>query len=245
MNTLNPDEICAKYIADFGQKDGPIIHHITQKVANLALRWRVFLYLYCGPQERVDTLNAGSGLIAKMLQDLIWDDTLLRIRQLTDHAKQRKGENLSLPHLEIIAGKKGIDLAGAYQSTSELCAPARAFVDKRIAHLDLQHVLGDIQTDVNRAQTTEAVRAISRFVRTFHSMVRNSQFSLMPHMSPDDETRFLLRLYQGVQLEKVLEAAARQTFMDQNWTQAGVSLGYNRPDIPAWIHERDDPLGDI
>ena len=244
MNTLNPDEICANYIAIFGQKDGPVIQHITQQVANLALRWRVFLYLYCGPHERVNTLNESSGFIAKMLHDLIWDDTLLRIRQLSDHAKQWKGENLSLPHLVTIAKKKGIDLSSEYQSTAEICAPARAFVDKRIAHLDLAHVLGDIQTDVNRAQTTEAVKAICRFVRTFHSWVRNCQFSLMPLTFPD-ETQFLLRLYQGVQSEKVLEAAARQAFMDQHWTQAGVSLGYKRPDIPEWVHERDDPLGDI
>ena len=67
MNTLNADEVRAKYIAEFGEKDVRIIEHIIEKVANMALRWRVFLYLYGGPQERVDTLYQASGLMAKML----------------------------------------------------------------------------------------------------------------------------------------------------------------------------------
>lgn len=156
MNTLNADEVRAKYIAEFGEKDVRII----EKVANMALRWRVFLYLYCGPQERVDTLNQASGLMAKMLQDLIWDDTLLRIRQMTDPETQGRNQNLSLHHLVRIADEKEIDLSSAYETLETACANARNFVRKKIAHLDLPVVMGSQQFDINRKQTTDAVNAI-------------------------------------------------------------------------------------
>jgi hypothetical protein len=237
VNTLNADEVRAKYIAEFGEKDVRIIEHIIEKVANMALRWRVFLYLYGGPQERVDTLYQASGLMAKMLQDLIWDDTLLRIRQMTDPETQGRNQNLSLHHLVRIAGKKETDLSSAYKILETACADAKVFASKKIAHLDLPVVMGSQQFAINRKQTTDAVNAIFCFVNEFKQKLFDRSIHLISHKAPDDETQFLLRLYQGIEAEKVLRPAAVARFMAEDSKNAGVSQGYTRPDIPHWIKE--------
>lgn len=237
MNQIN-EEMHKQYIEKFGENDAIIIQNITYKVANLALRWRIFLYLFCGPPERVDALNAASDMMTKMLRDLLWDDALMRVRQLIDPHRQRKDYNLSLEHLSLIAHTNSIDISERYRETKEICDAAKLYVDKHIAHIDYNHAVGEGETKVTRGQTTDAIRAIFQFVQVFHTKVRGVNYELMPYTFPDDETQFLLRIYQGVQSEKFLEAEARANFLAQGWQQAGTSAGYSRPDIPPWIYEK-------
>lgn len=228
------DETLARYIEKFGPKDGPIIRNITFKAATLAWRWRVFLYFFCGPRERVDVLNEASGIMAKLLYDILWDDALLRVRQLTDHANQRKGENLSLPQLVRIANENGFDVSDSYQTVELACKLARAYADKQIAHSDVAHALGDAQSNVTRAQTTDAIRAICLFVREFLNKGLNSDFELMPITDYANEQQFLLRLYQGNQADKAFEAAALTAALAGDWPVL------NRADIPRWLREEDE-----
>lgn len=239
MTTLSADQVRAKFVSEFGTIDGIIINNLTNKVSNLILRWNTFLYFYCGPKERVETLNSASGRMARLLADLLWDDTLLRIRQLTDPAKKGKNENLSLAQLTRIAKAKGVDLESLEATTRNACTPAQTYATKHLAHLDVGHALGDMDSPVTRCQTTAAVKAIAAFVHEFHLSVNGAEYRLTPIRSHDAEEVFLLRLHQGIEAEKVLEAAAIQAHRKGDWG------AINRPDIPSWIHDRDDPLGDI
>ncbi len=113
------------YTEKFGENDAIIIQNITYKVAKLALRWRIFLYLFCGPRERVDALKAASDMMTQMLRDLLWDDALMRVRQLIDPYRQRKDYNLSLEHLSLIAHTNSIDVFERYRETKEICELCR------------------------------------------------------------------------------------------------------------------------
>lgn len=237
MTVVSEDEVADQYAAIFGKKDGQIVKNLSFKVSNLALRWQMFLYFFCGPTERVDVLNEASGRTAKVLTSLLWDDALLRVRQMTDPAKTKWNDNLSLEHLVRVAHKiNGIDLEGDRLRTLEACRPAKEYATKNLAHLDLEHALGDQTTNVTRGQTTEAIRAICKFVQEFHLQVRDTTYVILPIGNSEDESQFLLRLYQGNRAEKDLKAASRAA------AEAGDIGAIKRPDIPDWIWERRNPM---
>jgi hypothetical protein len=226
------EQVLAGYIEVFGTKDGPIIRNLTDKVSNLAHQWGVFLYFFCGPKERVQVLNDASGSTGQLLQGLLWDNTLMRIRQLTDPSKTNNNDNLSLEHLVRIASETGkADLSELHAATLKICLPSKIYATKYLAHLDLSHAVGDVRSEVTRGQTTEAIKAICRLVQEFHTRVRNVTYMLMPIMSPDNEQQFLLRLHQGNQADEALETAAYQALSEGNWQKA------KRDDIPAWVWE--------
>ena len=223
------------YHLKFGASDGAIVEKITHKACNLASQWGMFLYLYCGPKERVDTLFAASDRVARMLQGLLWDDTLLRIRQLTDPGKSRSNANLSLDHLVRIAGD--VDLSSELAATKADCTLARSYASKYLAHLDLDHATGQASSRIERGQTTKAVRSICRFVHEFHLRATGTQIDIMPANTIDSEEYFLLRLYQGIEAEQSAEQAARGAASAGDWKAS------HREEIPQWIWDRGESEG--
>ena len=176
-------------------------------------------------------------MMAKLLSALLLNDALMRIRQITDPAKQRFNDNLSLEHLVRIAATRGKDISQSYKKTKKTCKLARDFASKHLAHLDLGHALGDEITSATRGQTTDAIRSICEFVREFHSSVRNADHVLMPITDYANEQQLLLRLYQGNQADKDFEAAALAAALAGDWP------ALNRADIPRWL-STDDELTD-
>lgn len=229
MTNKTSDEIRADYVAEFGEKDGRIVQHITDKVVNMVHQWSVFLYFFCGPRQRVDALNDASRQMTRMLQGMIWDSTLLRIRQLTDGAKTRNNDNLSLEHLVGIASLRQQDLSAAHKRAFQACQGARRHASKYLAHLDLDHALGGKNSPVTRGQTTDAVKAISEFVREFHFQVRNVDHRLMPLMPVDDERQFLLRLHLGGAASKALEEADKAAALRGQWNDFWLDQ------VPDWV----------
>ncbi len=237
MTTLTEDEDAAQYADKFGTKDGQIVQKLTNKVINLTMRWQMFLYFFAGARERVDVLNEASGLTSRVLQGLFWDDALLRIRQMTDLAKTGRDENLSLQQFVIIAKRFSFDLETAYQQAMSTCKPAKVYANKYLAHLDLPHSLGDLKISVARGATTDAISGICKFVQEFHTKVRGTTHLLVPILHSGNHQQFLLRLYQGNQAAKNLEAASLAAAKAGNWSAS------NRTDIPDWILERREPMG--
>ena len=201
----------------------------------------MFLYFFCGPKERVDALNAASGLTGKVIQNALWDNALLKIRRLTDPRRKGGNTNLSLEVLREVAKRRSDqDLTADYDAMIALVQPARAYARKYLAHSDFDHALGKRSTSVRRGETTAAVRAMMKFTATFHQRVRNVTYRLMPITTVEDEQQFLLRLHLGNLANEEAEARSLQL------AREGGSWTVDRPDIPVWVFDpafRDDPFG--
>ncbi|MGJ8610123.1 MAG: hypothetical protein ACSHWY_03445 [Octadecabacter sp.] len=240
MTTKDHDEIAADYIKEFGETDGLLVHRLTSSVSQLILQWRMFLFFYCGPSERVDVLNEASGLTAKTLQNLLWDNTILTVRRLTDSEKSRGEINVSLAHFLRISRSKGYDsLKAPYEELLLSCASTRRYATKYIAHSDFEHAAGKKVSPTNRGETTRAVKEISNFVQLFHSLVRDVHYEMVPTTSTADEQQFLQRLYQG----NLSSAAVRAERIRQ--AKAGDWNSATEPKHPEWLSDyyfRDDPF---
>lgn len=229
----NHDHLNNEYTETFGADDGQAVQIITNSICQLYQEWRLFLYFFAGARERVDVLNAASGSTARTLQNTLWDSALLKVRRLTDPAKQRSNENLSLERLVEIAQNSGaIDLKPAYLELIEKVSSCRKYTDKNLVHRDLRNALSAEKETINRRATTEAIRAIGRFVRKFHRATRNVDFLLMPISGNDDEQRFLLCLYLGN------EAAHRNKKDRYRRAQAGELTDLLKSEYPDWIYDR-------
>ncbi|WP_162931796.1 AbiU2 domain-containing protein [Sulfitobacter sp. D7] len=240
MTTRTHDEIAAEYAKDFGEADGFLVHRLTNSVSQLILQWRMFLFFYCGPLERIEVLNEASGLTARTFQNLLRDNTILNVRRLTDREKSRGEINVSLAHLLRISREKGIAcLDVPYEELLSSCETTRRYADKHIAHSDFDHAAGRKISSTNRGETTKAIKEISSFVQLFHKKITDVSYELVPRTSVSDEQQFLKRLYLGNQSsveqtsEKIRQAKAG------DWDSAFQSI------YPDWLsddHFRDNPF---
>ncbi|WP_155947333.1 hypothetical protein [Pseudorhodobacter ferrugineus] len=240
MADRSAEEIANDYTSEFGLEDGQIILKLTNSVSQLSLEWRAFLYFFCGPKERVAVLNQASGLTAQLLQNLLWDNALLKIRKLTDPAIQSGKANLSLEQMVRIAkGYKQLDTSSSFAGLKLACKTSRLYADKYIAHTDLAHAIGDDTVMVVRRDTTAAVKAIMEFVHEFHSRVRDVHCKLLPLTSVDDEQQFLERIFLGNNAANEIEAGKLAKAKAGDWQ------AFNEPLVPCWIWDsgfRDDPF---
>lgn len=235
-DTNTSEQVLASYVAKLGKRDGKIVQILTDKVINLNLRWRMFLYFFAGPKERLGVLNEASGLTAFVLQGLFWDDTLTRIRRLMDPAIDRKFENLSLEQLVKIARKNSVDLQAAYDTGRAACEPAGRHANKYIAHADLQHAMGDKASQVTRKDVTVAIEAIELFVQKFHRDVRGVTQGLRAEIPAGDHQQFLKRLYLGNADEKNRSVALDAGPASGDWS------ALEHTDYPRWIWDDYDNL---
>lgn len=200
-------EIAQQYADFFGEADGAVVHKLTDSVVQLYREWRLFLYFFCGPKERVDTLNHASGMTAFTLQRLLWENAILKVRTLTDPKKTRSNQNLSLERLVEIAERKGVTSIGvALDETRARAKPCMDYASKRIAHRDYDHALGHKVTTLTRSMASEGVEAIGDFMHQFHKDVRDVLYTFAPDMDAESEHRFLAFLHFGAMYEQDLRA---------------------------------------
>ena len=240
MTSKSSHEVRSSLIQEFGERDGFLVHVLTSRTAQLALEWRFFLYLFCGPVDRVRVLNDASPIVATTLSNTLWDNALTTIRRLTDNVESSSNRNVSLGHLELIAGELGRDgVAGRFESLQGTAKPIRKYVDKYIAHADYSASKGDGKISITRGETTHAIKEIVSYVSLFHEVVRDTTYCILPVTTAADEQQFLMRLYQG----NLFDALEKDEHLAS--AKSGVYRKNFYDDLPEWIWDpefRDDPF---
>jgi hypothetical protein len=231
---LSHEETANQYAEVFGSEDGKTVHIITNSISQLYQEWRLFLYFFAGRPERVEVLNRSSGSTARVLQNVLWDNALLKVRRMTDPEKAQSNRNLSIQQLVRIAKERcGVDLKSDYDVTFNQIKACRKYTDKHIVHRDLEHAHGNAETSITRKQTTEAIRSIGGFVKKFHSSTRDIEYLLMPTSHGQNEEQFLMRLHLGNQRDEFLKNERNERAASG---EAFRSSEYNWPD---WIFDHD------
>ncbi|MCG3267793.1 hypothetical protein [Yoonia sp. I 8.24] len=228
-----PDETLLEYQSIYGEKEGKSVYLITNATSQLFREWRVFLYFFAGNKERVDALNASSGSSTRIIQKALWDSAILKIRRLTDPAKQKSNNNLSLEQLVRIADRAcDIDLTQLHDAIDDKVSSCNKHADKYLAHSDLPHAHGTKVAPVTRQETTEAVVAIGDFVRLFHQKTRQVDYALMPIGGSNDEKQFLMHLFLGHQKD----TANRKERLEK--AKSGAPFEGTDHDWPEWIFNK-------
>jgi hypothetical protein len=157
-------------VAKMGEPLGVIYSALWQEVATLHFHWKEYVELFGTDPERIPLLNRVAPHFFRMIQDGVWELSLLGLTRLTDPAvsKVRKEEKTNLT---VQALPELIDDPTLKENVTKLVAEAvaatkfaRSWRDRRIAHRDLELALEQPTTplaDGSRADVKTALKALA------------------------------------------------------------------------------------
>lgn len=137
-NKKSIDTAREECIKKMGASLGTQYHALWQEVAWLHGKWSEFVELFGRKPSRIDLLNKVAPHFFYIVQNLLWEETLLHITRLTDSPKSVGKKNLticSLPNFIAHQQTKKIvtNLVDIAKTEAEFC---RDWRNRRIAHLD-------------------------------------------------------------------------------------------------------------
>lgn len=129
-------------LESMGEDAFPVYGELYQDVCHLHSYWKVFIKLF-GDDEAVSLLNATAEYAASAIQLALVESVVLRITKLTDPAKQKRYENLSLEQLWKRLESEDLRerLRPVLDEIQKRVEPMRTRRNKRLAHRDLDHAL--------------------------------------------------------------------------------------------------------
>jgi hypothetical protein len=175
-------------VAKMGEPLGEVYSALWQDVAVIFVYWMDYVELFGTKSERIDLLNRVAPAFFRMLQDELWNMSLLHIARLTDAANSQGRPDR--PNLTIQALPALIADAKFKDEVSELVASAlketefcRDWRNRYIAHRDLKLALEQPTTplkDASRAQVNSALNAIAAVLNALasHYLQSETRFDL-------------------------------------------------------------------
>lgn len=194
--TSSPDETLLAYKASMGERLGAVYYTLYSELVFLHARWDQYRHLFGSGEEIVDLLNRHAPFFFRVVQDSLWEQTLLHIARLTDPVKTGKNENLSVHQMvELIEDE---ELKVTAHELAEICNAKAAFArehrNKRLAHRDLQHALKESPEPlgrVSRAHVEEILAALVELMNLLEMHYRKATSIFRPFGSGGARTLIL------------------------------------------------------
>ena len=193
-------EARAELEATLGAELGAALHELHQDMFYLHLKWQQYRELYGSKPERIELLNQSSPMFFRVVQDTLWDDTLLHLCRLTDPPGQGKRQVLSIQRLPTLIADQGMreELERHVTTAVDAAAFARDWRNRRIAHRDLAHALSPAVQPLaaaSRQAVEAALSALREALRFLNHGLRDTdvRFDLTDHMSDAESLLHLLR----------------------------------------------------
>lgn len=188
MADRTADEAKKANIEKMGEPLGALYSALWQSVATIHFYWKEYAELFGTKPERIDLLNRAAPAFFRMLQDELWENSLLHLARLTDPANspgKQAPANLTIQALPALVTDPKLK-----ETVSELVAEAakqtefcRDWRNRHIAHRDLKLALEQPTTPLaegSRAQVKAALKAISDVLNTLdgHYFQSETRFDL-------------------------------------------------------------------
>ena len=189
MSNQTPAEAKAHNIDKMGEQLGSLYSALWQEMAVSHLYWKEYLELFGTKPERTALLNRAASTFFRMLQDELWEMSLLSIARLTDAANtfgRDDKSNLTIQALPELT-KKDIQLnsqlANLIQQALEKTKFAKDWRHRRIAHRDLKLALEqptEALADASIAQVSDALAALTAVMNAVagHYLKSETRFDL-------------------------------------------------------------------
>jgi hypothetical protein len=171
-NTLTAEEQRQEYIQQMGDALGRQFHALWQEVAWLYSKWAEYLELFGTSPSRVELLNSAAPGFFRIVQDTLWEDTILHIARLTDRPKSFGKANLTICGLPSL-----VDDATTKESVSNLVQTAvqaadfcRDWRNRHIAHRDLALALKEGAIPLEPASRQDVKRALESIANVLNAV---------------------------------------------------------------------------
>lgn len=211
----NPDEVLAELKRTLGPDLAEVFHKLETDLVWLHMKWRQYRELYGTSQSRLDLLNESAPLFFRVVQDSVWEDTLLSVARLTDRTGDGSKRNLSICHLPDLVSDPSVrlELEASISLAIEAASFARDWRNRRIAHRDLNHALDPHATPLaaaSRQRIEEALTALRNVLNTVNKRLRNTTFMFEPTGSTHSAVSLLYVVRDGLDAQRAHETAMRE-----------------------------------
>jgi hypothetical protein len=162
------EEMKISNMAKMGDALGEIYSALWQEVAVLHFDWHEYSELFGSKPERIVLLNEVAPHFFRLIQDRLWETTLLHLARLTDPPKSPGNDktNLSIKGLPdlITDGKLKEQVSKLVDEAVKSTEFARDWRNRLIGHRDLKLALQQATTplaDASREDVKNALKAIA------------------------------------------------------------------------------------
>src|SRR5205807_6827029 len=94
-----PEETRNHYVSQMGGELGNLFYALWQEVAGLHNEWHEYVQLFGTNQSRIALMNEAAPAFFRIVQDELFDMTVLRIARITDPPKSAGKSNLTIRQL--------------------------------------------------------------------------------------------------------------------------------------------------
>lgn len=200
------EETKQKYISVMGNDLGSVFYALYNELVWQHVKWKEYQELFGTKPSRIDLINEAAPLFFHIVQDALWEDTLLHIARITDPPKSCGKSNLTIQSLPGLVAKeleqRINELIDDAKSKSAFC---RDWRNRKLAHKDLDLVLGDKVKPLepaSRQMVKESLESISIVLNAIvkHYMDSTILFDMLSH--PSGVNSLLYMLDAGTRAEK-------------------------------------------
>jgi hypothetical protein len=187
----NTDEAKQANIEKMGEPLGVVYSALWQEVSLMHLEWTEYVELFGTKRERVMLLNETAPLFFRMLQDGLWELSLLHLARVTDPVSSpgRQGRsNLTVRALPPLISDARLkeDVTKLVNEAIEHTAFCRDWRNRHIAHRDLKLALERPTTPLaegSRAQVSMALKAVAAILNALDWHYSQSETTFDPGAS--------------------------------------------------------------
>jgi hypothetical protein len=173
------EEVKRHHIEVMGHDLGSLYYALWNELAWLYSKWQEYVELFGTKPSRIDLINKAAGHFFRIVQDSLWEDTLLHIARLTDPSKSCGKDNLTIMKLSFLIEdetlkEKVSEIVNVAVKNAEFC---RDWRNRRIAHKDLGLALSsgaEPLKPASRAKVKEALCSISNVMNALSNHYMDS-----------------------------------------------------------------------
>lgn len=201
------DEARQEYLTLMGQELGLLFYELYNEFAWLHLRWHQYRILFGTRAERIDLLNAAAGLFFRVVQDSLWDETLLHICRITDKSIIAGHETLTIRVLPSLVTDPAlvVELKVLVADALTKSKFARDWRNRRIAHASLALAVRQGAKPLaaaSRHDVEVALDAIGEVLNRVERHYKNSTIHFDAIGDPHDAESLLYVIRDGLESEE-------------------------------------------
>ena len=177
-------EVEQEHLRVMGAEMGPLFHRLYNECAWLQITWAQYVELFGTKPERIDLLNQAAGLFFRIVQDTLWENTLLSLTRLTDPPESGGKNNLTIRRLPTLlkeADREEKEVERLVSNANDATKFARDWRNRHIAHRDLSLSLGqgaEPLAPASRKQVKEAIDAVCNVIQRVYLIYLHSELRL-------------------------------------------------------------------
>lgn len=212
--TRTANEAQTEYVKHMGTPLGEQFSALWQEVAWLYLKWGEYVELFGTKPSRVQLLNNAAPRFFRVVEDVLWDDTLLHIARLTDppgRGKMAKLTILALPRLVDASIEKSV--SGFVDVAVQRADFCRDWRNRQIAHRDLAlalHISAKPLKPANRKKVKEVLQAIVDVMSAISEHYMSSQLKFDIRDLSHGAVNLLYVIDDGLKADAERNARARK-----------------------------------